>query len=434
MKDDAIVLGAGWAGLLVGLRLNGENKNISFIDKDKELGGLLKSETIDGFTFDTGGPHLLFSRNSDILEKIKATLGRNITKKERNNFIFFNGEYIQYPFENGIYSLNPVDRMNIVQGIIERMIEHSCDKNWQPTNFKDWATGIFGDAMASQYLIPYNKKIWKRPLDRMAADWTFTPGRLPYPELGSLLEATAGIKNIGYKEQAIFYYPERGGIKSLYDAVYTGLKQTGSKFINNTNIDSIERISSGRYVVNSTFNTSSVINTIPLPEAILSVDKSSYTKSLSRKFDWNSVAVVGVAISQKTPNQTAVYVPDDKVIFHRYTWMSTLITPDHNNCSNLIAEVTIPKGEPYDRANITNRVIHDLVNIGVIEDENKVLFSRFWFHNYGYAIYTLDHNDVRKKAMEILDSVGIKSVGRWGSWHYWNTDMVYKAVDELKCG
>jgi len=36
------------------------------------------------------------------------------------------------------------------------------------------------------------------------------------------------------------------------------------------------------------------------------------------------------------------------------------------------------------------------------------------------------------EAINILKGNYIISVGRWGSWHYWNTDMVYRAILMLK--
>ncbi len=431
MKKDFNILGAGWAGLLAGEKLFNNGKTSRFLDKDNNLGGLLKSEIIKGFTFDTGGPHLLFSKNQEILDKITSILGKNVSQFSRNNYVLFRNSFLQYPFENGVYALEPSERVTIVKGIIERIIEHSGKKDWEPQNFKEWSTGIFGDEMANQYLIPYNQKIWKRPLEQIASDWVFTPGRLPYPQLENLLKTLAGIQTIGYKEQAHFYYPKEGGIQSLYNSLYARLKQNGSEFTNGINIDTIERTSSGEYRINSDFPSSSVINTIPLPEAVISVNKSSETKKLVTRFDWNSVLVVGVAISKITPAQTAIYVPDKKIIFHRYTWMSSLVKPTRNNHSNLIAEITIPKGEHFDEKSIIHRVVSDLANIGVIDDEKDILFSRLWFNNYGYPIYTMDHNEVRDRGMDVLETIGIKSVGRWGSWHYWNTDMVYDAVLKL---
>ncbi|MEM0136500.1 MAG: NAD(P)-binding protein, partial [Thermoplasmatales archaeon] len=73
ISTNTAILGAGWAGLLITHNLIDQGINdITLLDKESVSngGGLLKSETIDGFTFDCGGPHLLFSRNSEILSKI----------------------------------------------------------------------------------------------------------------------------------------------------------------------------------------------------------------------------------------------------------------------------------------------------------------------------------------------------------------------------
>jgi protoporphyrinogen oxidase len=111
--------------------------------------------------------------------------------------------------------------------------------------------------------------------------------------------------------------------------------------------------------------------------------------------------------------------------------MSSLVKPNNENNSNLIAEVTIPKGKDIDLTGTVKRVIKGLIDMDIIEDQDSVLFTKTWFNHYGYPIYSEDHNAIRKEAMDIIKDHGIKSVGRWGSWHYWNTDMVYKAINEL---
>ena len=202
----------------------------------------------------------------------------------------------------------------------------------------------------------------------------------------------------------------------------------GAEILDNERITNIKKLSNGDYSINGKIETRKIINTIPLPEILLSLDKSKQIEKLACKFDYNSVVIVGVGLNSKTPGQTSIYVPDPKIIFHRYTWMSSLIPPTDTNKSNLIAEITIPKGEIIDTKKIASETIKNLADIGVIKDEQDVLFTKTWVNKYGYPIYTLDHNEVREKAMHILRENGIVSVGRWGSWHYWNTDMVYKAI------
>ena len=434
IESDFVILGGGWAGLLCARKALdiGINK-ISLIDKmqSTELGGLLKTETIDGFTFDCGGPHLLFSRDHHVLSDISNILGSNCSKRERNNFVLYDNQYIPYPFENGVYLLNPQQRVKFIEGVIERMFFVAKNERWVPSHFLDWITGFFGDYMANEYLIPYNKKIWKRPLDKMAADWVFAPGRLPFPELKSMLLTVAGIPNVGYKEQAYFYYPNSGGISALFDSLFDTISKKGAVVIGGEKVTSVKRNTNGTYTINDKIIARRIVNTIPLPELLLSLDDGNKYNELAGKFDYNSVVIVGVAIRMNTPNQTTVYVPDPKILFHRYTWMSSLIPSRDGKYSNLIAEVTVPKGEMLDLNKIKKGVIRGLIDTGVIADETAVLFTKVWCNKYGYPIYSLNHNEIRKDAFHILDDYGVKTVGRWGSWHYWNTDMVYKAVSEM---
>ena len=428
------ILGSGWTGLLVANRITESGiKNLALIEASKpgELGGLLRTEEIDGFTFDCGGPHLLFSREDKILSEITGILKPNYSKRSRDNFVFYKGQYIPYPFENGVYKLHQEERVKMVKGIIDRMLYIAKDGEWKPKHFLEWITGFFGDYMADEYLIPYNKKIWKRPLDKMAADWVYSPGRLPFPELENMLLTVAGIPNTGYKEQAYFYYPNVGGIASLFNSLREMVSLKGAKIIASKKVVSVKINSDHTFNINNEIIANKLISTIPLPELLMSLDDRNNYEELVGKFDYNSVVVVGVAIKGKTPNQTAVYVPDSNIIFHRYTWMSSLMPPKDKDNSNLIAEVTVPKGKKVDLDNIVKEVIKGLLDIGVIEDESSILFTRVWFNRYGYPIYSLDHNEVREEAMNILKKYGIKSVGRWGSWHYWNTDMVYSAVQKV---
>ena len=435
MKDvNQCVIGGGWAGLLVARKLMQSGaRDITVIEASKrnELGGLLKSVVIDGFTFDSGGPHLLFSRNERILSDITGFLKPNLIKMIRNNFVHYKGKFIPYPFENGIYQLDAEERVRIITGIIQRMLFNAQNEDWVPHHFLDWMTGFFGDEMANEYLIPYNKKIWKRPLDKIAVDWVFTPGRLPFPELENMLLTVAGIPNIGYKEQLYFYYPKIGGIASLYNALLDEISLNGTKIVTDEKIVSVKINPDKTFTVNNKIKANKLISTIPLPELLMSLEDGNNYKELARKFDYNNVIVIGIAIRGKTPTQTTVYVPNPNIVFHRYTWMSALVPPENPDCSNLIAEITVPKDKIVDLRNIERKVIKGLLDLKVINDENSILFTQIWFNKYGYPIYSLDHNEIREKAMRIFAKHNIKSVGRWGSWQYWNTDMVYKGVEEL---
>jgi len=427
------ILGGGWAGLLIAHKIKSSfpSSEVEIIEKAKpnELGGLLRSVTIDGFTYDIGGPHILFSRNRAILESILKILHDNYKVIERKNFIHFEGKLIPYPFENGIYRLSDQDRAMIGLGIVENLIRLKDENQWVPETFYDWIYGVFGEEMGSRYLEPYNNKIWKRNLKQIDADWVFTPGRLPFPELRDIIYSISGIGTVGYKEQAHFYYPRKGGIQALYDSLKEKVLEEGVRIITDTNIIGVNYSEDKEWIVNGLFKYDRIINTLPLPILLETLNVPEKIHSLAKKLDYNKVIVVGYALNRGAPGEIALYVPDRTIIFHRYTWMSNLVSYSPVGKSNLIVEVTWPKDQKLNIDLIVEECTKGLLKLGVIATSDDIIHTKAWIHQFGYPIYNIGHKRIREDIFSYLDSLGIKSVGRWGSWHYWNTDKVYEAVE-----
>ena len=431
MTYDFAVIGGGWAGLLSANELKNKFPNSKIIVleacMEHKLGGLLHSEKVNGLTFDTGGPHILFSRNKEILEKNLSYLGNNVYSKQRKGAIFFENAFIDYPFENGIFSLEPERRVNIAIGIINCLLRLKSDPGWTPSNFYEWIYGFFGEEMGKTYLEPYNQKIWKRDLKKIDADWVFAPGRLPFPNLEDLVRAVAGIETTGYKEQAIFSYPKVGGIQAMFDSLLGIVKLKGIEYVSGTPVSIIKSLNTG-FLINDSIECKKIVNTIALPEFLGFLGLDEILQRFGKMFDYNSVVVVGVGFEGNGDDQHAVYVPEANINFHRYTWMSNLTTDTPRGKSNLIAETTVPFGKELDPEKIVESTIEGLEGIGILNGKRKVIFKKAWVNRYGYPIYVKEHTKMRNELMESLHEMGILSVGRWGSWQYWNTDKVHEAV------
>ena len=397
---------------------------------DNDLGGLLKSENVQGFLFDTGGPHILFSRNKVILRKIVGFLDDNVREIERNAYIYYEDKYVPYPFENGIYILDPKLRKEIGRDIIASMLKNARDPNWSPTTFKDWIYGFFGNTMGSSYLEPYNRKIWKKDPNEMEASWVFSPGRLPFPSLDDIVSSIAGIQSVGYKEQQFFFYPKTGGIKALYDSLLKKVKVAGVEFIPKYRVTKVVK-EKEYFLINDDLHTRKVINTLPLTILPDILDAPLEVSESARNFIYNRDVVVGVALNKPSPKEHVLYVPSERIVFHRLTWMSNLAGTPNPGQSNLIAETTVPAKASLDLRQVTASTIDGLIKMNIIGSRSDVLFSKTWLNEYGYPIYDMKHIESRKKLFNYLDTLGIYSVGRWGSWHYWNTDKVYEAVLEI---
>ena len=436
MYSEVAVLGCGWTGILVSYFLleRFPRINIVCIDKDIILGGLLKSEFFNGFVFDIGGSHIIFSKYKNILKEMLMFLGNNVVEHRRRTYIYLDNVFVSYPFENGMWILPPDIRADILVSFVKTLIERTKNPNWKPRNLREWIYGFFGEEIAKLYLEPYNEKIWKRNLNEIDVDWIYVPGRLPVPSWRDVVRSGAGVPTEGYKEQARFFYPLKGGIQSLYEAVLKKVVAKGVKIIKNMKVKKIRK-KDKRWIINDYIKAKKIVSTIPLNELVETLDIPEYIMKLARKLDYNSVAVVGLALRKKAPNMHWVYVPDKSIEFHRYAWLSNYSphnTPDNSKYSSLIAEITIPRNQRVDKKRLINRTINGLKQIGVLsESEKELLFSKVWINAYGYPIHTITTAKVRTTILEYLREQGIVTVGRWGTWKYMNMDKIFKEIKEL---
>ncbi|MCC6019322.1 MAG: FAD-dependent oxidoreductase [Candidatus Verstraetearchaeota archaeon] len=421
----SVILGCGLAGLTISIAMKSRypQMDVTIIEKSeyKQRGGLLCSENDRGFIFDTGGSHVIFSNKEDILHFMLSILDNKVITHERKAFILLDDLFVPYPFENGLHVLPPELRAEAFISFMEAQLSRPND--WSPKNFEEWIYGSFGKWIAEKYLIPYNEKIWKRPLSQIDVSWTFTPGRLPIPDWRGIAKAAVGIPTIGYKVQSTFYYPLKGGIQTLYDSLLAKAENLKVGIIWGEKIKEVRRLEEG-FIINGKYKADILINTIPLPQLVEALNAPEHVVKNVERLDYNSIVVVGIALKKSAPQQHWVYVPDKNVIFHRYAWISNY---SHFNApkgfSSIIAEITIPKGhQPKIEENV-EKVLEDFERIGTFKRQD-VIFTRTWFHKYGYPIYTLDHKRVRENVLSWLTEQNIASTGRWGSWHYWNMDKV----------
>ena len=76
-----------------------------------------------GFTFDYGGSHVIFSKDKQILNFMLNIIGNNKVIKRRNSRALYKRCYIKYPFENDLSSLPKEENFECLFYFIQNLID-----------------------------------------------------------------------------------------------------------------------------------------------------------------------------------------------------------------------------------------------------------------------------------------------------------------------
>ena len=74
MTYDAIIIGAGPAGLTAAYELSKSKKNIIVLEKKNQVGGLAETKVFGEYKYDIG-PHRFFTKNEEVNERLLQTSG-----------------------------------------------------------------------------------------------------------------------------------------------------------------------------------------------------------------------------------------------------------------------------------------------------------------------------------------------------------------------
>ncbi len=422
MKTSAqtLVLGGGLAGLTAAYYLGGD---CPVLEAESVPGGLCRSFSQDGFVFDLGG-HILFSRDQSILREMTGWLGENVGRKRRNNQIRYRDRFVKYPFENGLAALDRED-------IYECLISFLNRPDLTPENLQEWCYARFGSGIAEKYLLPYNRKIWKRDLKQMSLLWV---DRIPDPSQEEIVKSALGIETEGYRHQLNFYYPKRGGIEALLRSLtaFVSDLRTGFRVKKIVKKPGGWEISDGRQTVFG----KTLISTIPVFDLVRALDNVPVSVvNAVGNLEYNSLIVVMLGVDNDSlRGKTAIYIPDPEVLAHRVCFLkefSDFNAPGRR--SHLIAEITVPPGDPllgWTDDRLVNRVVSDLQDICGIskKDVTASVVKRI---ACAYVVYDLDYEKNRAIVFDYLDQQGIHYAGRFGSFRYLNMDAVIRMSKDL---
>jgi protoporphyrinogen oxidase len=427
------ILGGGLTGLTLSYLLSRKGVDTEVLEKEPELGGLMRTIREDGFAFDCGGSHVIFSKNKEALDFILNVLGENKVGQKRNTKILYGGSYVKYPFENGLADLPKQENFECLYSFIENLLAKEKGEAKKPVNLKEWFLYTFGSAIAQKYLIPYNQKIWKHPLEDLTLDWV---ERVPNPPVADIVKSSLGIGTEGYTHQVHFYYPLRGGIQSVIESL---AKQARGKLAVGFDIKKVRRegdcwvVSAGKQ--ERVYDK--IISTIPIRALIKALDAPKSVGDAVEDLKHNSLVSVMLGLNIAKLNDLSwLYIPEKTSLPHRVSFPSNyspFVSPQGK--SSVLAEITCRKDDgiwEMEDEEIIHQVIDDLHRLRIL-DKKTVCFAKAKRSAYAYVLNDMKYGENLKTVKTFVKEAGIDLLGRFSEFKYLNMDAcVENALNYVK--
>lgn len=418
------VLGGGLSGMAYAYFSSRMGFDVTVLEKDSVPGGLMKSIVEEGFTFDAGGSHIIFSKDSDVLNFMLSLLGNNRVESRRNTAILYKGRLVKYPFENGLSDLPLLENFSCLFHFLYARMR----RRREPGNLREFFHNSLGSAISEKYLIPYNEKIWKMSIDDVSLGFV---GRIPNPRVMDVVKASLGMSSEGYVHQLFFQYPRRGGIQTLIDSLRSRMQ---GDVMTGFEVKDAEK-ESGEWVVSNgsvekVFDR--IVSTIPLHDAVRIFKAPQDVKGNVERLRFNSLITVAIGLEElNIKGLSWLYIPDRDIHPHRVSFPSNY-SPENAPAgkSSILAEMTVKPDDHLLRkkdGEIASMVIEELDRLKILS-KDKVIYRNVFKNRYAYPILDSHYQECVGIIGAFFKEIGVEPIGRFAEFKYINMDGAIRNV------
>ena len=426
ITEPIVILGAGISGLAASLA-----SGAPVYEAEHHVGGVAASDSRDGFTFDRG-IHILQTSHPKV-QKLLDESGVRLQERSRQAYIYSHGSYTAYPFQVNTAGLPLALRIRCVWTFLTRR------SNADPANYEEWMNAKLGRGFADTFLIPYSEKFWTVHPREMTHEWT--GNRVPQPSTLQVLRGALWSRQTRIGSNADFRYPSHApGYGAIADALSRRVSaiHRGHRAV---------RLDVARHTLHFDNGTSvaykRLISTIPLPELVrLCADAPEDVRHAATLLRTNSILVVNLGIGRPARNGWHwVHFPEKALSFFRISFPHNLadnVTPP--GMSSISVEVAYSAERPVDRDTIVQRVIDDLIKVGLLERSDPIVFTSTRDIRYAYCIHDFARKDAVRRVRHWMLQHDVVPTGRYGFWNYfWSHEALMsglqageKAAKELR--
>jgi len=413
-----VVIGAGLTGLACGLTLAEAGRDHRIYEASGSVGGLARSETVEGYTFDATG-HWMHLRDDDIQTLVETALGENQLWVERSAAIWLRDRFVPYPFQTNLWALPLEDRRACLLGLLRA--REAREQGAPPETFRDFVFQSLGEGIAERFMLPYNRKLWGVPLETLSLEWL---GRfVPRPSDEEVLLGLLGPLSDDRGYNARFIYPREGGIQALSDALAARLPDSP---ILDTRVVAIDPAHRTVFLdEGSEVRYAQLLSTMALPKLVeVCEGVPEPVRAAASRLRATHVTYVSLGVRHTIPRPALpyhwVYFPEEAFPFYRAGCASAAVPSlaPADGATFYIEfshhDATLPP-EVSDPAAAAEAGLRE---VGLIHPDDPVVVSRTNTIENAYVIFDAHHQEATATIFAWLESVGIRSEGRYGRWAY----------------
>lgn len=305
MKKKIVIIGTGIGGLTAGYELLKKNNEVTFFEKEKQVGGLAAGFKMEGETLDKSYRHI-FKTDKELIGLINELgLKNKLNWYKSSTGLYWQGKI--YPFLTAM-DLLKFKPLNILEkfrmGMVAMWLKY--DNNWQKYEnvlAYSWMKKMIGDK-------PY-KVVWE-PLLKGKFDDIYKQISMAW--LWARIHTRGNSTN--EKGEEVLGYLD-GGFESLTNKLAEKIKSKGGKIILNNEVDNIEKLKK---------DFDLIIDTRPIKEVdYLGMVNIVFSSSQNLgKYYWNNINDLDspfVALLQHT-NLVGIKKYNNKHIYYLGTYVS----------------------------------------------------------------------------------------------------------------
>ncbi len=445
--NDAVVLGAGLAGLAAAHALTRAGRSAYVVESGGKAGGMCRTIEHQGHRFDLGG-HRFLTDDPGIEAFIRSLLGPDCLTVPRKSRIYLKGRYFDYPLTpaNALFGMGLKDTVRILAGYAAENLS-GLFRRRDAVSLEDWVIGRFGRAMFDLYFREYSEKVWGIGCDRISMDWVSR--RI---EGLSLWKA---IRNAFWKRSGrdiktladAFLYPSTG-IGLIAERLLDGIRDTNTIALNTA----VCRLDHDGFEITKALVRSNLdmydlegaayVSSIPLTALVRALCPAppEAVRQAAERLAFRDLVVAAVMLDRdRVTDLSWLYLPERHIPFGRIhepkNW-STAMAPEGR--AHIVAEYFCFRGDDVWNARddeITARTVRHLCSMGFISGR-EVTGSLVVRVPKAYPLFSVGYGEHHAVIMNYLKRFrNLHVAGRGGTFRYLNMDHAiasgWEAADKV---